>query len=60
MNALAGLLNQFAWPTSLQKIGWKTYIIFTAWCGVQTIVVFFFIPETKNRTVSTLHPPNKT
>jgi len=25
----AGLLNQFAWPVSMNKIAWKTYIIFT-------------------------------
>jgi MFS family permease len=49
--AAAGLLNQFAWPISMDKIGWKTYIIFTVWCGIQTVVVYFFIPETKNRTV---------
>jgi hypothetical protein len=29
--AAGGLLNQFAWPVSLQKIGWKTYIIFSIW-----------------------------
>lgn len=54
----AGLLNQFAWPVSMEKIGWRTYIIFTIWCAIQTVVVFFFIPETKNRTVSisTLQP----
>lgn len=52
--AAAGLLNQFAWPVSLKKIGWRTYIIFTIWCGIQTIVVFFFIPETKNRTLEEL------
>ena len=50
--AAAGLLNQFAWPISMDKIGWRTYIIFTIWCGIQAAVVYFFIPETKNRTVS--------
>jgi hypothetical protein len=50
--AAAGLLNQFAWPVSMQKLGWKTYIIFTIWCAIQATVVWFFIPETKNRTVS--------
>ncbi len=46
------LLNQFAWPVSMEKIVWHTYIIFTIWCGIQSIVIYFFIPETKNRTVS--------
>jgi hypothetical protein len=46
------MLNQFAWPVSMDKIGWKTYIIFTIWCGVQSVVIYFWIPETKNRTVS--------
>lgn len=48
----AGLLNQFAWPVSMAKIDWKTYIIFTIWDAIQVIVVYFFIPETKGRTVS--------
>lgn len=48
----AGLLNQFAWPVSMEKINWKTYIIFTIWDAVQVAVVYFLIPETKGRTVS--------
>jgi MFS family permease len=52
----AGLLNQFAWPVSMEKIGWKTYIIFTVWDAIQVIVVFFFLPETKGRTVSLPRP----
>jgi len=50
----AGMLNQFAWPVSMSKIGWKTYIIFTIWCGIQATVIWFFIPETKNRTLEEL------
>ncbi|KAL6871286.1 general substrate transporter [Trichoderma novae-zelandiae] len=53
----AGLLNQFAWPVSMDKIGWKTYIIFTIWDLVQVVVVYFFIPETKGRTVSVIDAP---
>jgi len=52
--AAANLLNQFAWPISMKRIGWRTYIIFTIWCGVQTVVVWFWIPETKNRTLEEL------
>jgi len=48
------MLNQFAWPVALEKIGWRTYVIFTIWCGVQSVVIYFFIPETKNRTLEEL------
>lgn len=48
----AGLLNQFAWPVSMEKIGWRTYIVFTIWDAVQVAVVYFVLPETKGRTVS--------
>ncbi|KKZ67425.1 hypothetical protein EMCG_06876 [[Emmonsia] crescens] len=50
----AMLLNQFAWPVSLDNIGWKTYIIFCIWCSIQAVVVFFTIPETKNYTLEEL------
>lgn len=49
---VAGLLNQFAWPVSMQKIGWKTYIIFTVWDAIMSVFVYFVLPETKGRTVS--------
>jgi len=52
--AAAGMLNQFAWPVSMQKIGWHTYIIFTIWCGIQATVIYLWIPETKNRTLEEL------
>ncbi|KAF4847884.1 Lactose permease [Colletotrichum siamense] len=50
----AGLLNQFAWPVSMQKIAWKTYIIFTVWDFVQTAIIYLYIPETKGRTLEEL------
>ena len=46
---VGGLLNQFAWPISLAKIGWHTYIVFVIWCFIQFLVFYFFLPETKNR-----------
>lgn len=49
-----GLLNQFAWPISLSKIGWKTYIVFVCWNAVQSAVFYFMMPETKNRTLEEL------
>jgi sugar porter (SP) family MFS transporter len=50
----AGLLNQFAWPVSMEKLGWKTYIIFTVWDAIQVTIIYFYLPETKNRTVSSI------
>ncbi|KAH7313450.1 general substrate transporter [Stachybotrys elegans] len=50
----AGLLNQFAWPVSMQQIGWRTYIIFTIQDAVQAFLIFWFLPETKGRTLEEL------
>ncbi|KAG9570907.1 putative sugar transporter, partial [Aureobasidium melanogenum] len=49
-----GLLNQFAWPVSLKNIGWKTYVIFIIWCVAQTVVIWYWFPETRNRTLEEL------
>lgn len=51
-----GMLNQFAWPVALDDIGWKTYIVFIVWCGIQTVIWYFFLPETRKRTVSAQSP----
>jgi len=48
------MVNQFAYPVALKKITWKTYIVFVLWCPVQALVVYFFIPETKGRTLEEL------
>ncbi|RYO04282.1 hypothetical protein AA0119_g4170 [Alternaria tenuissima] len=47
----AMLINQFAYPIALEKIGWRLYIVFACWCPIQAFVVWLFIPETKNRTL---------
>ncbi|KAH7231516.1 general substrate transporter [Fusarium solani] len=50
----AGLLNQFAWPVAMDKIAWKTYIIFTIWDLVQVVLIYIYLPETKGRTLEEL------
>lgn len=52
--SIAGLLNQFAWPIALANIGWRTYIIFTVWCAIQSAAMYVFMPETRKRTLEEL------
>jgi MFS family permease len=47
----AMLINQFAYPIALDTIKWKLYIVFACWCPIQALIVWMFIPETKNRTL---------
>ena len=50
----SGLLNSYAWPIALAKIGWHTYLIFMIWCAIQFVVFYFFFPETRRRTLEEL------
>jgi len=46
------LVNQFGFPVALENIEWKTYFVFMIWCLIQAALIWYFVPETKNRTVS--------
>ncbi|KUJ19850.1 MFS sugar transporter-like protein [Mollisia scopiformis] len=48
------LVNQFGFPVALANIKWKTYLVFMVWCAIQAIIIYFLIPETKNRTLEEL------
>lgn len=39
---------------SLEKIGWRTYIIFSIWCFIQAGTIYLYCPETKNQTLEEL------
>ena len=52
--SVGGLLNQFAWPIALAKIGWHTYIIFVIWNAIMFTTFYFFLPETRRRTLEEL------
>jgi MFS family permease len=38
-------------PPAFQNITWKTYVIFAVFCATMGIHVFFFFPETANKTL---------
>lgn len=50
----ASMVNQFGMPVAMQNIGWKLYFVFVGWCLVEAAVVFFFLVETKGRTLEEL------
>lgn len=50
----AGLINQFATPVALERIGYKTYIVFAVWNFVQLSISYFWSVETKGYTLEEL------
>ncbi|CAK7219179.1 hypothetical protein SBRCBS47491_003758 [Sporothrix bragantina] len=55
MISAASLVNLFASPIALEKIGWKTYGIWIATCGLQGIFYYFFMVETRGRTLEEMN-----
>ncbi|KAK0464610.1 general substrate transporter [Desarmillaria tabescens] len=45
------LINTFGLPVALEKIKWKTYLIFTIWDAFECAVIYFFVVETKGLTL---------
>lgn len=41
----------FIVPPMLEGITWGTYIFFSVWCVLGGIFIWFFIPETKGKTL---------
>jgi sugar porter (SP) family MFS transporter len=51
----AGLINQFALPVALQRIGWKTYFVFFSTCSAQAVYYYFIMVETKGHTLEEMN-----
>lgn len=51
----AALVNLFATPIALEKIGWKTYGIWIATCALMAVYYYFFMVETKGRTLEEMN-----
>jgi nitrate/nitrite transporter NarK len=51
----AGLVNMFVIPIALEKIRWRTYIVFLATCAFETVYYFFIMVETKGHTLEEMN-----
>jgi sugar porter (SP) family MFS transporter len=49
------LVNLFATPIALEYIQWKTYGIWIATCSLQAVYYYFFMVETKGRTLEEMN-----
>ncbi|KAG1736137.1 hexose transporter [Suillus paluster] len=45
------IFNQYVNPIALDALSWKYYIVYVCWLAVEFIFLWFFLVETKNRTL---------
>lgn len=45
------IFNGYANPVAMEAISWKYYIVYICVLAVEVILVFFFFPETKGKTL---------
>lgn len=51
----AGLVNMFVIPVALERISWRTYVVFLATCSLQAVYYFFVMVETKGHTLEEMN-----
>jgi nitrate/nitrite transporter NarK len=49
--AIGSIVVAQIWPVAIQNIGARTYFIFFAINAVSVVILWFFYPETKGRTL---------
>ncbi|KAJ7136703.1 general substrate transporter [Mycena epipterygia] len=49
--SLALIFNQYVNPIALDTIGWKYYVVYCVWLVFEGVFLYFFVIETKNRTL---------
>jgi sugar porter (SP) family MFS transporter len=49
--SLSLIFNQYINPIALDHIGWKYYIVYVCWLAFEGVFLYFFVIETKNRTL---------
>lgn len=51
---MANFFTTFVNPIGLDNIGWKWLITYCCWLAFEIVFVWFFFPETSNRTLEEL------
>ena len=54
VNSAAALVNQFGTPVAMERIGWKTYAIYTCWSAFEIVFSYLTMVETKGYTLEEL------
>jgi MFS family permease len=49
--SLSLIFNQYVNPIALDAIAWKYYLVYVAWLVFELVFLYFFIVETRNRTL---------
>jgi len=49
--SLSLIFNQYVNPIALDNIAWKYYIVYCCWIAFELVFCYFFIIETKGRTL---------
>ncbi|KAH0835891.1 hexose transporter [Lanmaoa asiatica] len=49
--SVALIFNQYVNPIALDSLGWKYYLVYVCWLVCEFVFLWFFIVETKNRTL---------
>ncbi|KAJ7719436.1 hexose transporter [Mycena maculata] len=49
--SVALIFNQYVNPIAFAALSWKYYIVYSAWLAFEVVFLYFFVIETRNRTL---------
>lgn len=51
---VAMVVNTYGISVGIEKIGWKLYLVYIVWIGIEMLVIYFFFVETAGKTLEEL------
>ncbi|KAK5995400.1 Lactose permease [Cladobotryum mycophilum] len=55
VGSAASILGQYTSSVAIDKIGYYYYLVFIFWDVIEVTIIYFYFPETKNRTLEELN-----